>query len=374
MFHLFREWNRRNGWNRVGSVGRNGDVVLFCLFEAAKDGGTRHIEGGGYLADGFAVALELEDFDDLVVVVGCAVATSEVVGFVGIALNLEAEAAVGLGNVEDDNVVGVVPVFACADFDLLEVAEAVVFGAACEGYAGVEEVDELGAAGEVVLGDGFPATALGRVGYDYGGEGVEFLEADEFHHKAAGGGAFLGVVADEGDVVDDEEACALSGGFFDGGEDFLLEVGPDYEFGGDLGAGEVGREDVTVAGGGVGVAHLELLGGKFEVHVHYLLAPGDVLGYLDGEDGLAYIAGGEDDGVLVLDDEVVEVGLGVGREEGFFYPVVGGLDGEQTYVSGGFARLAGFGGDGGTRVEWLVIFRHCLSSFRRVPLRSRHRL
>ena len=264
----------------------------------------------------------------------------------GIALNLEAETAVGLGYVEDDDVVGVVPVFACADFDLLEIAESVVFGAACEGYAGVEEVDELGAAGEVVLGDGFPATALGRVGYDYGGEGVEFLEADEFHHKAAGGGAFLGVVTDEGDVVDDEEAGALPGGFFDGGEDFLLEVGPDYEFGGDLGSGEVDWEDVAVAGGGVGVAHLELLGGEFEVHVHYLLAPGDVLGYLDGEDGFADVAGGEDDGVLVLNDEVVEVSLGVGREKGFFYPVVGGLDGEQAYVSGGFARLAGFGGDG----------------------------
>ena len=178
----------------------------------------------------------------------------------GVALDLETEAAVGLGDVEDDDVVGVVLVFAGADFDLLEVAEAVVFGAAGEGYAGVEEVDELGAAGEVVLGDGFPAAPLGGVGDDDGGEVVEFFEADEFHHKTAGGGAFFGVVADEGDVVDDEEAGALAGGFFDGGENFLLEVGPDDEFGGNLGAGEVGGEDVAVAGGGVGVAHLELFG------------------------------------------------------------------------------------------------------------------
>ena len=373
MFRAFRKWNRRNGWNRVGGVGWDGDVVLLRLFQATEYGGACHIEGGGYLADGFAVALETEDFDDLVIVVGCGVAGAEVVIFIGIALNLEAEAAVGLGDVEDDDVVGVVAVFAGADLDLLEVAESVVFGAACEGYAGVEEVDELGAAGKVVLGDGFPAPALGCVGYDDGGEGVEFLEADEFHHKAAGGGAFLGVVADEGDVVDDEEACTLAGGLFDGGEDFLFEVGSDYEFGGDLGAGEVGREDVAVAGGGVGVAQLELFGGEFEVHVEYLFAPGDIFGYLDGEDGFADVAGGEDDGVLVLDDEIVEVGLGVGCEEGFLYPVVGCLDGEQADVPWGFARLAGFGGDGGAGVEGLVIFRHCLSSFRRVLLRSRHR-
>ena len=291
----------------------------------------------------------------------------------GVALDLEAKAAVGLGDVEDDDVVGVVLVFAGADFDLLEVAEAVVFGAAGEGYAGVEEVDELGAAGEVVLGDGFPAAPLGGVGDDDGGEVVEFFEADEFHHKAAGGGAFFGVVADEGDVVDDEEAGALAGGFFDGGEDFLLEVGSDDEFGGNLGAGEVGGEDVAVAGGGVGVAHLELFGGEFEVNVEDFFLAGDVLGYLDGEDGFADVAGGEDDGVLVLDDEVVEVHLGVGCEEGFFYPVVGGFDGEETDVTGGFAGFVGFGGDGRAGVSGLLICRHCLSSFRRVLLRSRHR-
>ncbi len=334
MFRLFREWNRRNGWNRVGVLGRDGDVVLLRLLQSAEDGGACHIEGGCDLADGFAVALEFEDFYDLVVVIGGGIAAPEVVGLVGIALDLEAEAAVGLGDVEDDDIVGVVLVFTGADLDLLEVAEAVVFGAAREGYAGIEEVDELGAAREVVLGDGLPATALGRVGDDDGGEGVEFLEADEPHHKAAGGGAFLGVVADEGDVVDDEELCSLPGCFLDGAEYLLLEIRPGDEFGGDLGAGEVGGEDVAVAGGGVGVAHLELLGREFEVNVEYPFLPGDVLGYLDGEDGFADIAGGEDDGVLVLDDEVVEVRLGVGCVNRVLNPVIRGFYGEKAYSPG----------------------------------------
>ncbi len=175
---------------------------------------------------------------------------------------------------------------------------------------------------------------LSHEGNDDGGE-VEFLfQAYEFHHKAAGCGSFLGVVADEGDVVDDEEADALCGGFFDGVEDFLFEVGSGDEFGINLGTDEVGGEDVYQTCGDVAVTHLELFGGEFEVDIHYLFLTGYGLSYLDGKYGFADIAGGEDDGVLKLYDEVVEVHLGIGRVQCFLDPVVGGLEGEKACAQG----------------------------------------
>ena len=286
--------------------------------------------------------MEFEDFYDFVIVVGT-VTILEVIVFFGISLYLEFEEAVSLGDVEDDNILCIVAVFTGADLDLLEVAEVVVLGAAGEGDTGIEEVDEFCGAGEVVLGDGLPASAFRCVGYDYGCQVVFFLKSDEFHHKTACGGSFFGVVADECDVVYDEEFGALFGGFFDGVEDFLFEVGSDYEFGVDFGTGEVGWEDVDFSCCGVAVAHLKLLGGQFEIDVKDFLGPGYIFCNLNGEDRFAHIAGCKDNCVLELDDEVVEVHLWVRGVEAFFYPGVGGLDGKESYSFRSFLRFGYLG-------------------------------
>ena len=63
---------------------------------------------------------------------------------------------------------------------------------------------------------------------------------------------------------------------------------------------------------GIGVAHLELLVGKFEVDEEQRLFPGDVFGNLGDVDGFTDAGGCEDDGAFVFDDESVEEGAGVG--------------------------------------------------------------
>lgn len=243
--------------------------------------------------------------------------------FPGVVLEDELEEAVDLGHVEDHDVLGVVLVLAGADFDLLDVAEVVILGAASHGDTGVEEGDEFGAACQVVLGDGLVAADLRCVGDDDGGEAVLLLQADDLHHEFGGRGAFLGVVAGEGQVVEEDVLGAFEGGHLDGEQDLFFEVGSHDELRVDLGAHEVLRELVDGARVGVGVAHLELLVGQLQVDVEDLFFPGDALGYLDGQDGLASIALGKEDGVLVLDDEVVEPGLGVGPGYGVVDPGVG---------------------------------------------------
>ena len=95
----------------------------------------------------------------------------------------------------------------------------------------------------------------------------------------------------------------------------MLEVGAHDEFRVDFGSVEVLREDMDFACGGVGVSHLKLFAGEFKVEVKDFLCSGYVLGYLDCQDGFADIAGGEDDGVLVLDYESMKEGLGIGSLE-----------------------------------------------------------
>ena len=342
-------WDRWDRWDRLCGLFRDGDVAGLRLVESALDGALGHIEGLGDVADGLSITLELEDFDNLIIVVGT-FTVLEVVVLFGIALEFELQEAAAFGYIIDDDILGIVAVFSGADLDLLEVAEVVVLSAAGESNAGIEEVDELGGARKVVLGDGLPSATFGRVGDDDGREAVFLLEPDEFHHKAAGGGAFLGVVADEGNVVNHEELGSLLGGFLNGVEDFLLEVGPDYEFGVNLGTAEVGGEDVDFSGIHIAVTHLELLCGQFEVHVHNLLGPCYVLGNLDGQNGFADIAGGEDYGVLVLNYQVVEVHLGIGCLDGVLDPGIRGFDGEEAYALGGAFGFLDFLLDGGDRV------------------------
>ena len=126
------------------------------------------------------------------------------VGFLNpfvVTLNLELQENVTLHLVQNHNIIGIVLVFSGADFHLLEIAKIIVLRTESKFNYGVKEVDELRAAGKVVLGDWLPSSALGRVSYDDGGQEVFLLGPDEFHHKAARRCTLFGVVADECDVV-----------------------------------------------------------------------------------------------------------------------------------------------------------------------------
>ena len=90
-----------------------------------------------------------------------------------------------------DDIVRSVFVFACTDFDLLDVFDA---GVACGlPYSddGVEEVVEFLGTGKVVLDDGVVHITLRRVGDDKQRPVVAFLQREEFHHKEAGDISFV---------------------------------------------------------------------------------------------------------------------------------------------------------------------------------------
>lgn len=136
----------------------------------------------------------------------------------------EVDEAVGLDNLVDHHVVGVVAELPCPDFELLDVAEAGVFGGLADGEDGVEEVVELLGSGEVVLGDGTGEASLGRMCDYQDGPAVAFLEVDQLHHEDAGIGAFVGVSAEVAEVVDDGDlAVELEHGGLDVLEDPLFE-------------------------------------------------------------------------------------------------------------------------------------------------------
>ena len=204
------------------------------------------------------------------------------------------------------------------------------------------------------------------------GEVEGLLELDQALHEFGGGGGFLGVAGDEGDVVDEDLADAELGGFLHAGEDGFVHVGAVDVFRIELGPEEVVREDVAYAALGVGVAELELFVGEFAVDVEDGLLGGDFFGQLGGEDGFSGVGDGEEDGVLVLDDETVAEEAGVRSREGFLNPLIGFLDGESANFDGqglGFASLCSKGFDG-------VVAVHCgggLSGCRRASGRSRYR-
>ena len=272
---------------------------------------------GGAVAEGFAYLLR----------------------FGGVLDEFEVGEAVGFNDLVDEDIAGIVVLLPRPVLDLLDVAVALVFGAEADGDGAVEEVDELGAAGEAVLGHDLVAVDLWGVGQDDEGEAEGFLELDEALHEFGGGGGFLGVAGDEGDVVDEDLLDSEFGCFLNALEDGLVHVGAVDVFGADLGAEEVVREDVADAQVRVGIAELELLVGEFAVDVEDRFVAGDLLGELGGEDGFPGVGDRKEDDVLVLDDEVVAEEPGVRAREGLLYPLVGGLDGEGADLDG---ETAGF--------------------------------
>lgn len=59
------------------------------------------------------------------------------------------------------------------------------------------------------------------------------------------------------------------------------------------------------------VTHLELFGGQLAVNVEDFFFAGDIFGQLRAEDGFAGVGGGDDHGAFVLNNEAVEVRLGI---------------------------------------------------------------
>ena len=245
----------------------------------------------------------------------------------------EVDVAVDLNDLIDHDVVGVVAEFAGADLELLDVAQGVVLGGFADGEDGVEEVVEFLGAGEVVLGDGAGEGSFGRVGDDQQGPAVLLLEVHQFHHEDAGVHAFVGGVAEVGQVVDDGDlALEFEHGVLDVLEDLLFVVFDVKGHRVDLGSVEARWELVQEAGFGIGVAHLELLVGEFAVDQEDILGQGDVFGHLDSVDGLAQVGVGEEAADLSFVPEFVVEGVGIRSQTSVGEGSVGCLDGEHADV------------------------------------------
>ena len=282
--------------------------------------------------------------------------------FLGLGVQeLEADHVAFLAEFEDHDGAGTVGEFAGTDLQLLDEAEVLVLGALAHGEDAVKEVEEALGACQVVLGDGVPGVALGGVGDDEDGPVVLLLEAQELHHEGAGVLAFLGVVAEDTQVVDDDDGGVhLQGGFLDVGEDLVFPV---FEFhpGRDKGgAEEVVGEAVELAGFLVGIAVLELLGREFGVKVENAVPLGNLFGYLDGEEGFAEVGIGKEAGDFALVPELVVEGLRVGLLGGVFEGVVDALDGEHPDVGGVCLRFHCCG-DGFYRVDAICRLHSCRS-------------
>ena len=340
LFHPFRNGTRIDVL--VGLGMRAGDVALFVGFaQLAVDRGWRESGDVGHLSDGLLLGLQVDEFLQ-VFGFGEFVLGTEVVGFFDVVLEHELGVALDLLQAVEDDVVGVVLEGAGADFDLFDVTEEVVLGGTADGDAGIEEVHQFGAAGQVVLGHRCSGLPLGRVADDDEGEAVLALEGEDLLHEGTGGFAFLGVVQEEGDVVHEDVADAfLLGCFGHAVQDGLLQAGVHNVVGAEFGPEEVVGEAVDDVGVFLDVAHLELFGGEFAVDVEDFLFAGDGLGQLGAEDGLAAVGGGDDYCAFVFYDEAVEVHLGIGGSEAVIHPVVGGFDGHDAYLVRGPAGLFG---------------------------------
>ena len=286
---------------------------FFGFVEAALDQGRGYVEVVGDGADGFSGCVEVGHLFNLVGdderVFRC---FGDLLGFGGDLYEFEVGVGVGLGDFVDEDGGGIVVFLPCPVFYLFDVAVVFIFGAEADGNGTVEEVDELSASGEVVLGDGLVAVDFWGVGQDDDGEAKGFFEFNEAFHEFGGGGGFFGVTGDEGDVVDEDFADADGGGFFDALEDGLVEVVAVDVFGVDFGPVELRGKDVAGAGLRVGVAELKLFVGEFAVDVEHRFAAGDIFGHLGGENGFAGVGDGEEDRVFIFDDEVVTIETGIG--------------------------------------------------------------
>ena len=116
---------------------------------------------------------------------------------------------------------------------------------------------------------------------------------------------------------------------------------------------------------GVGVAELELFIGEFAVDVEDGLFGGNFFGQLGGEDGFAGVGYGEEDDVLVFDDEASTEEAWVGAREGFLNSLIGPIDGEGANLDGQGLGLPTFGSQGLDGVESFHVLMG-FSGFRRV--------
>lgn len=234
--------------------------------------------------------------------------------FGGEFLEREVDIAVGLFDFIDYDIVGVVTVFACPDFELFDVAEPVVFGGFAYGEHAVEEIVEFLGACEVVLDDWTGEGAFGRMGYYQERPAVAFLEVHQFHHKESGVDAFVAAVAEVGEVVDYRHfASECQHCVFDVLEDFFFVVLYIEGHRVDLGSVEGFRECVERVRGGVRVSHLELFVGELAVNKQNFLDDGDFFGHLDGVDGFADVGVGEEAADFAFVPEFVIQRSGSGR-------------------------------------------------------------
>ena len=261
-------------------------------------------------------------------------------------LELEVREGVGLLDLVDDDVGGVVAELTGADFQLLDVAQVFVFGGLADGKDTVKEIVELLGTGQVVLGDGAGEAALGCVGDDEDGPAVLLFELHEFHHEEARVHAFVAAVAQVGQVVDDQDvAVELEGGFLDVGQDAVFVVFEVEPHGIDLGAEEAVGETEEAAGDVVGVAQLELFLGELAVEVEDAVVTGNLVGDLDRVDTLSQVGIGKEAADLALVPELLEQGHRVGLLGGVEEGVVGRLDGDHA-DGVGVGGLVDFGLDG----------------------------
>ena len=327
---------RRNGPGRwdTGTGLRGFFGFGFEFDDDAAHAGLGKVEFFGDLTHGFALLVELANVleQDFLVLLG----VFAKVGILACEIaELEVDVTAGMDDLVEHDVVGAVAELAGADFQLLDVAKAGVLGRLADGEDGIKEVVELLGTGQVVLGDGAIERALGCVGDDQQRPAIALLEVHQFHHEDAGVDAFVGGIAQVGQVVDDRHfAAEPEHRLLDVGEDLLFVVGYVEGERVDLSAVEACGELVQDAGVGVAVAQLELLVGELAVDQQDVLPPGDVLGHLDSEDGLAQVGVGEQAADLALVPELLVEGRGVGPAAGIGDGAVGRLDGEHADVVG----------------------------------------
>ena len=238
-------------------------------------------------------------------------------------------------NLAGDDVAGAVFKFPVADFDLLDVFEAFVLGGLADGEHAVEEVVETGAAGKVVPGDGAVERTLGRVGDDEKVPVVLVLELLELLHERSGIHALLHIGEEVADVVHhDGVALQLDGGLLDVLEHEVVGFLGHCEHGVDFGPEEAGRETVGLGAVLGGVTELELLVGEFAVDVEDAPAAGNLVGHLDGQDGLAQVGVGKEaaDFAFVPEGEVER--FRVRALAGVLNGLVGRLDQEHAAFGG----------------------------------------
>ena len=311
-------------------VGFTAEAVAFGY---TLDGGQTGAEAAGDVAVGLAVEF-LKLGDDVLFEFGFLVAAAgEVYAFFAVVSENEVEVTVGHGEDELLDVLVVEFDGFGAVLELDDVAAILAELGAVETHDVVGEVAKDFAAGEVVESEGVGGFALWDVSEDEHGPVVGHAEADESEHDVAGFAAFLGVDAEVGEVVnDDDRGLVCEGGALDFGKDEGLVGDFVHE-----GVVDIGDEEVVGEWEG-GVFGGELFLAEFEVDVEdsvTLLCKVDA--DLEGEGGLAEAGVAEEDGGFVLDDDVRVEFFGLGHQEALRDEMAEGGDSDEGVdgLSGG---------------------------------------